>query len=161
MSPLMHRAYHPRMYAEPPGFDRAALVAAVRVGWGIEVARMRYEPIGFGTHHYRVRDADGRDWFVNVDVPAAKAWLGSEEATAFQGLACSFGTAAALRDAGLEFVHAPRRTVDGGCLVGLDGGYAVSVCEVIEGAVRSDGDRTGVLAVLDRMHAATVHVPAD
>jgi spectinomycin phosphotransferase len=143
------------MYAEPPGFDRAALTAALRAGWGIEVAAMRYEPIGFGTHHYRVRDAAGADWFVNVDVLAAKAWLGGDEAAAFRGLARSFGTAAALRDAGLEFIHAPRRTVGGDCLLPLGGGYAVSVCEVLTIAPGKPDPRC-VLAALDRMHATKV-----
>jgi spectinomycin phosphotransferase len=155
MNPLTARPYHSRMYAEPPGFDRAALAGALRAGWGIEVAEMRYQPIGFGTHHYRVRGADGRDWFVNVDVLAAKAWLGGDETAALRGLARSFGTAAALREAGLEFIHAPRRTVDGDCLVPLAGGYAVSVSEVIEIA-SGKPDQRSVLAALGRMHATEV-----
>src|SRR2546421_1362490 len=66
-------SYDARMYAEPAGFDRAELARALLSGWGVEVARMRYEAVGFGTHHYRVRAVDGTDWFVNVDVLARMA----------------------------------------------------------------------------------------
>ena len=36
--------------------------------WNVQVtASLEYVPVGFGSHHWSVRDADGGRWFVNVD----------------------------------------------------------------------------------------------
>ena len=155
------------MYVEPVGFDRDELARILRAQWGIEVAELRYEPVGFGTHHYRVRAADGTAWFVNVDELAAKNWLGPGEPEATGGLERALRTATALHEAGLEFIHAPHRHARGGCVAGMAGGYAISVFGVIEGESQPHGEfpdaaqRRTVLAALGRMHAATDRVPPD
>jgi spectinomycin phosphotransferase len=155
------------MFAEPVGFDREELSRTLKVGWGIEVAELRYEPVGFGTHHYRARAGDGREWFVNVDELAAKTWLGTSDPQVLGGLERTLGTAVALREAGLEFVHAPHRRVQGGCVAGMAGGYAVSLFSFIDGTSHPYGEfptgreRRLVLAALGRMHAATGTMPPD
>jgi spectinomycin phosphotransferase len=145
------------MFAEPPGFDRAALTDALRTGWGIAVATLDYAPVGFGTHHYRVRDTAGADWFVNVD-------LGADAAALERAL----GAAAGLADAGLEFVAAPRRRADGRCVTVTAGGDAVSVVGVIDGTPHEFGElppgpvRSAVLGALGRIHAARgIDAPRD
>jgi spectinomycin phosphotransferase len=133
------------VYAEPEDLDRAEVARALAVHWGI-AAPLRYLPVGFGTHHYRTGDR----WFVNVDEPGTQPDL--ERALA---------TAAALRDAGLEFVHAPRPRAAGGYVAVLAGGYAVSVYAFLDGtapasgAFPTDAERHTVLATLGRLHATT------
>src|ERR1700749_4584924 len=46
------------MNAEPPGFDRAALYAALRE-WELSITSLSYLPLGAGSHHYLARDAAG------------------------------------------------------------------------------------------------------
>ncbi|MDP9795296.1 spectinomycin phosphotransferase [Catenuloplanes nepalensis] len=142
------------MFAEPPDLDRAALAEALHSGWGLTVATLEYAPVGYGAHHYRVRDTAGVEWFVNVAAgPDPDA------------LERAFGTAAALAEAGLEFVAAPRRRPDGRCLTVMAGGYAVSVTGLIDGVSHGFGDalpepaRAELLAALGRLHA--MPVPAD
>lgn len=150
-------AYSRAMFAEPPGFDRATLAEALHRGWGIAVAALDYAPVGFGTHHYRVRDTAGVDWFVNVD-------LGADA----DALDRALSAAAALAEAGLEFVAAPRRRADGRCVTVTTAGDAVSVVEVIDGTPHEFGElppgpvRLAVLAALGRVHAAAgIDAPRD
>lgn len=154
------------MFAEPAGFDRDELVWALRDGWGVRVSDLRYEPVGFGTHHYRGTDRDGAGWFVNVDELAAKRWLGNDDSQVISNLEKALGTAAALREAGLEFVHAPLRLNQGGFVATAVDGYAVSLFNVIEGTSHpfgefpTDAERREVLSALGRMHATTDGLPA-
>jgi spectinomycin phosphotransferase len=153
------------VFAEPADLNRDELLRVLREGWGIEVDDLRYEPVGFGTHHYRARDGGGGDWFVNVDEIAAKVWLGTTGPRVIGALEKAFGTAGALRGAGLEFVHAPQRRVDWGYVAELAGGYAVSVVPFIDGTSYPFGEfpdgaeRREVLAALGRVHRATGAVP--
>jgi hypothetical protein len=55
------------MNAEPPGFDRAALYAALRE-WELSVTSLSYLPLGAGSQRYLERDAAGTRLFVTVDV---------------------------------------------------------------------------------------------
>ncbi len=154
------------MFAEPAELDRERLRHVLAANWGIDAAHVSYEPVGFGTHHYRVVARDGTAWFVNVDELAAKTALGSTGAQVIDGLERSLGTAAALREAGLEFVHGPRRRT-GGSVVAPMGEFAVSVFSFIVGTSYPYGDfptdvlRRRALAALGRMHAATSALPLD
>lgn len=81
------------MFAEPAGLDRGQLVRTLRAACRIRAAVLDYAPVGFGTHHYRVRDATGGMWFVNVDDVATKSWLGSHAPEVVRGLDRALGTA--------------------------------------------------------------------
>jgi spectinomycin phosphotransferase len=158
--------YHPAVFAEAPGFDREELTRAVRTGWGITAVELSYVPVGFGTHHYRLRAGDGSDWFVNVDEVAAKVFLGQTPTAVLAGLERALATAAALRAAGLEFVHAPRPVTAGGFVVPLAGGYAVSLVPFLDGISYPYGpfptaaERHAALAAVGRLHAVIPTVPA-
>src|SRR4051794_12602235 len=147
------------MFAPPVGFDDDELVRVLRLHWGIDVAELAYEPVGFGTHHYRTEARDGTRWFVNVDVLAQKTWLGRTEGQAFDGLTRSITTAAALAEAGLEFVCGPVCASGGGFVV-RSGAWAVSVFPFLRGVGDAYGEfaavdlRRRVLAALGRLHAA-------
>ena len=153
------------MFVEPDGIDRDELVRVLRAGWGLEVTRLTYEPVGFGTHHYRAQSSDGAAWFVNVDELAAKTALGSTGPQVIAGLERSLGTACALREAGLTFVHGPRRRTQGHAVSPM-GDFAVSLYDFLVGTSHAYGEfasnelRRRVLAALGRMHAATSAVPA-
>lgn len=157
------------MQSEPAGFDRDALVMALR-SWDLSVTSIEYLPVGAGSHHYRAVDSAGRQWFVTVDElvvklfgmmgPTYEPWLEVDLDAAFEVLDRAFRTALALREAGLEFVHAPIERADGGVLVRL-GDYAASVFPFIDGISApppTDGRRR-VLAALGRLHAATEALP--
>ncbi len=147
------------MYAEPSDLDRDELARTVYRHWDVEVGELRYQAVGFGTHHYRAGS-----WFVNVDEIAAKTWLGGTPDEVSDGLERSLGTAAALHAAGLDFVHPPRATVDGRHTVALDG-YLVSLFAFLDGDSHgygefpSDAERREVLTALGRLHAASPQVP--
>ena len=138
------------MNAEPPGFDRAALVAALRE-WDLSITALRYLPLGAGSHHYLATDSIGDQWFVTVDVlewklygtfgPTFEPWVDLDLDSGLDGLDRAFRTAVALRDGGLAFVHAPTTRPDGGVVSRLGDDYAVSVFPFIRDASHSHDDR--------------------
>jgi hypothetical protein len=132
------------MFVEPVGFDRDELARTLSTEWGIEVAHLSYVPVGFGTHHYHVDGADRARWFVNVDRLADKTWLGQSDAEVVDALERALGTAAALREAGLEFVHGPTRGRGGGCVATMRG-YAVSVFGFLDGTGHAYGEFADVV----------------
>ncbi len=154
------------MFAEPGGFDRDELALTLSAEWGVDVAELNYVPVGFGTHHYRVDGAEGNRWFVNVDRLADKTWIGNEDAEVVDALERALGTAAILREAGLEFVHGPTRRTSGRCVATMSG-YAVSVFGFLDGTGHAYGEfpdvalRRRVLSSLGRMHRATHVVPPE
>jgi spectinomycin phosphotransferase len=153
----------------PAGLDRDALLSVLR-GWELSVTSLRYLPVGAGSHHYLALDSDGRRWFVTVDElrvklfgmmgPNFSPWFDVDLDAAYCALDRAFRTAVALRQAGLEFVHAPITRPDGEVLTRL-GDYAVSVFPFIDGISDTHGGdgRHRLLAALGRLHAATDAVP--
>jgi spectinomycin phosphotransferase len=150
------------MYAPPTDLDERELVEQVQAGWGLTVSTISYEPVGFGTHHYLVRDSEGQCWFVNVDDLTRDAYAPDD---GFEFFARAFGTARALRDLGLEFVLAPVAARDGEVVVRLDDRYAVSVVPHVDasagefGEFATDDERRSVLASLGRLHATSGVAP--
>jgi spectinomycin phosphotransferase len=148
------------MYAEPPDIDRRALIATLEATWGLRIAELRYEPVGFGSHHYVVLDANNAWWFVTVDDLTAKPWLSHDPGTALAALDAAFRTAVALRQSGLEFVHAPIEGPDGVLLAWIGERYTLSLSAFIDGKSNPFGthesveERRAVLRALGRMHAA-------
>jgi spectinomycin phosphotransferase len=153
------------MYAESVDIDHRELVAILAVTWELRVATMRYEPVGFGSHHYIVSDADSHRWFVNVDDLEGKVWLGKDADSVFEALEAAFQAVVALRRADLEFVHAPVAGRDGKILARMGAKYAVSVFAFIDGTSidgpRSVEEQRFLLRALGRMHAASQHVPSN
>ena len=160
------------MNAEPPGFDRAALYAALRE-WELSITSLSYLPLGAGSHHCLARDAAGTRWFVTMDVlewkldgmfgPTFDPWVTPDLESGLDGLDRAFRTAVALRDGGLDCAHAPTTRPDGAVVAGLGDDYAVSVFPLVDGASHSmtDVDRPRLLEAVGRLHACTDVVPAD
>jgi spectinomycin phosphotransferase len=151
------------VYAEPTDLDRRLVEEVLSTNWSIRAASLVYEPVGFGTHHYVATEDEGRRWFVNVD-DLQMGGNGSDADTAFDNLDRAFRTAVLLREAGLEFVHAPLER-PGGVVDRLSERYALSVFVYVEGASNpggahaSDEERRLVLNALGRIHAASGAVP--
>jgi len=97
------------MLSAPGDLGEGALAGALQREWGIGVAVMAYRAVGWGSHHWEVAGADGTRWFVTVDELEQKRLATSESADeGFARLTASLGSAVALKDAGLDFVLAPR-----------------------------------------------------
>lgn len=149
------------MFSEPRDLDRSDIVAVLEAEWDIDVATLRYEPVGFGTHHYFCGAGDGTRWFVNVDDVSAKSWISTDPREAFNGLQASLGAAVTLRDAGLGFVQAPVASTGGRVLAAVDRRYALSVYAFLEGEpvgrfgeFTSQDDRLWAVEALSRIHAS-------
>jgi len=151
------------MRVEPVDIDHRELVATLAAAWDLRVAVMRYEPVGFGSHHYIVSDANGYRWFVTVDDLETKVWLGKDVDSVFGALEAAFQAVVALRRADLEFVHAPVEGRDGRVLARVGAKYAVSVFEFIDGTSidgpRSVEEQRFLLRALGGMHTAGQSVP--
>ena len=76
-------------------------------GWNIVVAEIAYRPVGFGSHHWEVVDADGRRWFVTADdLDGERSAIVGPGDEAFTRLRAALATAQDLRVSGADFVVA-------------------------------------------------------
>ena len=148
------------MRDRPTGLREHDLRLALAEGWRIDVAALRYAPVGGGSYHWLVRDGAGRRWFVTADDLDEKAWLGHTRPAVMAGLVSAMETALALRrDAGLDFVVAPVPAVDGAAVRPAGAGHAVAVFPFLDGSAGRWGEPllaaeravlTGMLAALHR-----------
>ncbi|MEQ3550153.1 aminoglycoside phosphotransferase family protein [Pseudonocardia nematodicida] len=149
------------MENRPAGFTDDDLRAGLRRHHGIEASALRYRAVGFGDYHWEATGTDGRQWFVKVSDLADKPQCGDTPATALAGYRAALRTATELRDAGgLEFVVAPRPSLDGEPVADLDGRWALTVFDRIDAATFDfytelpATDRDDVLTLLARLHEA-------
>ena len=146
------------MLSPPVELDVAMLQAALNRAWDLDLDSLVYAPLGFGSHHWNATERSGQRWFVTVD-DLRTGWLGGDPDIAFGAYAAAFGTAAALRDGGLDFVLAPLGNRDGEVLARLDFNYSVALFPFVDGVsadfgvYRSERDRHDVLRLLGRLHA--------
>jgi spectinomycin phosphotransferase len=154
------------MRDRPPALAGRALAVALADGWRIDAVAVRYDPVGGGSYHWRVRDGAGRRWFVTVDDLDHKPWLGTTREVVFGGLRAALDAARALRaDAGLRFVIAPVPALDGQTVRPLGRRYALAVYPFVDGAAGRFGgpvpsrDRAGLMDMLAALHEATPAAP--
>ena len=137
------------------------LIASLEDGWKLDVAQARYAPVGFGSYHWDVTDAAGGRYFVTVDDLDAKAWLGDDRDSAFDGLRAAFDTALALRrDAGLAFVVAPIATPGGESVRRVGPRHSAALFPFVDASGRSGMEHTAavradLVRVLADLHGAT------
>ncbi len=142
----------------PVDLDVALLHAALNRVWDLDLDSLTYIPLGFGSHHWNAIEKRGQRWFVTVD-DLRTGRLGGDPDVAFGAYAAAFGTAAALRDRGLDFVLAPLGNRDGAVLTRLDFNYSLALFPYVDGVsadfgvYRSERDRHDVLRLLGRLHA--------
>ena len=130
-------------------------------GWGLEIASIGYQAVGFGSHHWAVVDANGVRHFVTVDdLDMKRQSLGEPTAVAFGRLRAALATATDLRDSGATFVIAPSPTLAGQPLVWTERCFGVALYPYVEGQSYSWGDfstpahRRAVLDRIVEVHAA-------
>jgi hypothetical protein len=155
------------MLAEPDDLDGDALRGALARGWGIGVAAMEYLPVGWGSHHWDVRDEAGGRWFVTVDELENKRVSDAESVDdGFARLRASLLSAVALREAGCAFVVAPLPGDGGEPAVGFGGRFAVAAYPFVDGMRSHGGEwtpeaRAGTLAMVAAVHMAPAWVRRD
>ena len=148
------------MLSAPGDLDEGALAVALEQGWGIGIAAMAYRAVGWGSHHWEVAGADGARWFVTVDELEQKRLMASESADeGFARLSASLSSAAALKDAGLDFVLAPLPLAGGSPAARLGERFAVAVYPFAEGESFSwgqwaPGQRARMAEMLAAVHMA-------
>ncbi|MHA3703479.1 phosphotransferase [Jatrophihabitans sp. YIM 134969] len=129
------------MRTPPDHLDASDLTAVLAVEWGLTGVELAYAPVGFGAHHWWASVAGRRAWFVTAH-------------RADPRLDPAFRTAAALRDAGLDFVVAPVTSELGDVAVQF-GGFAVSVTPWIADATDHPAHGDDVAELLAALHGAT------
>jgi spectinomycin phosphotransferase len=145
----------------PDDFDESELTTSLAEGWGFHAELAEYEPVGFGSYHWVVADAEGRRGFVTVDDLDQKPWLGDTRAARLDGLRCAFDTAAALRDVGLGFVVGPVRGRSGETVRPIGSKHTIALFPFVEGRAGRFGryetaeERAAVAAMLAELHRAT------
>jgi len=154
------------MRAHPAGLDDREVRDALARWWDVDAARCTYAALGGGSYHWLAETAGGQRHFVTVDDLDAKPWLGTDRASAFQGLRAAFDTALALREeAECAFVVAPVRANDGASLRRIGPQYSVAVFPFIDGRTGEFGETLGaderaqMLRLLAQLHQSTEVVP--
>jgi spectinomycin phosphotransferase len=128
----------------PPGVTGPDVLAAVRAHWDDAVRGAEHLPVGFGAHHWAAHDDQGPRLFVTLDRLERKRTADRLEA--------AYAGAAALREAGLEFVLAPLASSRGTFTVPLGDG-ALSCTPWREGRAGGQLDVPWTADALRRLHA--------
>jgi spectinomycin phosphotransferase/16S rRNA (guanine(1405)-N(7))-methyltransferase len=139
----------------PDDLDVPALLDAVTRQWGVVVDSAEYRPLGFGSHHWTVRDPAGEGWFLTVDDLEMKR-RGHEPTLdgGYDRLSGALATALLLHQHGEQFVVAPVPTAGGDPLARVSDRYAASLFPLVAGESFEWGDTPGTehrQAVLDML----------
>jgi spectinomycin phosphotransferase len=141
------------VHERPEGVRDGALATVLADQWGLAAVALAYLPVGFGGYHWRASGPAGTEWFITVSDLSRDYGADLEPA---------METAAGLAERGLDFVVAPVRSLTGGTVARLDGGFGVTVFRYIRAAPGSWGDELGtadrlaVIEMLARLHTAGV-----
>lgn len=129
---------------EPPvGISDAGVLASVRTHWDPAVDRVEHLPVGFGAWHWLASAAGTARLFMTYDLPTPGRHTAETLESAYAG-------AAALHDAGLEFVVPPLPTSDRLFTVQIGAGL-LSATPWVTGERPAVAD--GVRPLLQRLHA--------
>ncbi len=143
------------MFTRPDDLADDEVREALGRGWGLDVRSVEHAPVGFGSHHWEVATADGGRWFATADDLRSRRAGTDEPLTApLSRLTAALATAAALRESGLEWVIAPRRTDSGEVVLAVGDAYALSVYPHVAGRTFGWGpydDSAHRDAVVDRL----------
>ena len=122
------------MRDEPKDLPCAALAEVLRRHWNMAVAAIEYAPVGAGSYHWLAEGAGGRKWFVTADaLEGRRTRIRRRPDALYADLTGAYGTAAALRADGLDFVVAPVPARTGELVVRALPRWAVAVFPYVEG----------------------------
>ena len=149
------------MRNEPTDIAKQDLRATLSVHWHIDAHTLEYAPVGFGSYHWLATDRTGARWFLTAD---RLSMLGPHEGgveDAFAALDAAFATSAALANARLSFVLAPRLTVTGKVLLRVSHEWSLAVFPYVTPAsAAGPGEWAGTqtrpraASLIGRLHAA-------
>lgn len=154
------------MFTKPTDLEDSDLRYAVGRLWRIDVDKVVYAPVGFGSHHWIASGPSGR-WFVTVDdLDACSAGAHDSRDAVFDRLERAFRSAHRLAHAGLRFVVAPIPTCEDEVLHRYDDRYSMLLHPLLDGSTPDDGsgeyrraeDRHAVTRIVAELHAATAAV---
>jgi spectinomycin phosphotransferase/16S rRNA (guanine(1405)-N(7))-methyltransferase len=118
----------------PDDLSEAVLASVLAREWGLACASMTYRPLGFGSHHWQIVDADGTRWFGTVDELETKRHSAGESLdTAFDRLRAALAAARALHDSGGTFALAPVPTRGGEPVVRMADRFGVALYPFVDG----------------------------
>jgi hypothetical protein len=147
------------VFTRPADLSDPDVRGALELGWALDVVAVEHAPVGFGSHHWWVRTGDGRRWFATADDLRVRRRTADEPLAApFGRLRAALTTAAALREHGVAWVVAPRRTGAGEVVVALGEAYALALYPALEGSsfgwgpFDDPGHRDAVLGRLVELH---------
>lgn len=155
------------MLTPPADLSESDLVAALAYGWGLTVDGLRYQPVGWGSHHWAASDTDGTRWFVTVDELEQRLHTRDELLdAAFARLIGALSAARALADAGRSFAVAPHPALGGEPVrrMGPTSRFALAVYPQVEGESFAWGHtpsaehRSAVLDMVVAVHTAPTGV---
>jgi spectinomycin phosphotransferase len=143
----------------PSELETGAVAEALADGWGFAADAIEYAAVGAGSYHWLAADAGGARRFVTVDDLDQKRWLGETRDAARDALGRAFGTAAALWQAGLEFVVAPIRTASAEPLHPIGSRHTAALFPFVDGQAGRFGHyepdaRAAVVSMLADLHRA-------
>ncbi|WP_198036902.1 aminoglycoside phosphotransferase family protein [Nocardia sp. BMG51109] len=154
------------MLTPPSTLSERCLSDVLAEVWAIEAVKIDYAPVGFGSHHWRVRGADGTNWFATVDeLEVRRRSPGDSVDEAFRRLGAALGTARALRDGGLDFVVAPVPGGAGEVIARAGTRFAMACYPLLAGRqfgwgeFRDERHRQAVLDMIVAVHRAPVCGP--
>lgn len=133
------------MNEAPVGITDSGVLTLVRAHWDPAVDRVEHLPVGFGAWHWRASVAGEARLFVTYDLPKPGRHTAETLENAYAG-------AAALHEAGLEFVVPPVRASAGHFTVAAGDGL-LSATPWVAGERPAIAD--GAPQLLERLHATT------
>ena len=131
------------MLTPPSEVTDAVVARAVEQRWGLVAAELRFEPVGFGSHHWTF-EAAGSRWFVTVDDLGAGS---ADAAGRLAELRDAGATAAVLAARGASFVAAPVPSVSGGVVESLGPHHGISVRPYVDGVAGEWGRYDDSIAI--------------
>jgi hypothetical protein len=130
------------MFTRPADLSDDIVSAVLQEAWQLQIRRIDYAPVGFGSYHWRAW-ADEDRWFVTADdLRAGGSHLGTSSTDRMRRLAAALCTARMLRDNGMPFVVAPTPTADGEILRIVEERWAVALYPFIDGWSHQSGAYT-------------------
>lgn len=126
------------------------VINTLRAHWGIVAEEIDYVALGDGSCNWRVRDDDGRRWFVKA-----------ERAGDDDFFRVTYETAAVLRDGGLGFVQAAIRDRSGALRQPVTPNWDLAVFPYLDGHnpdfSGDDRDRAAIAGIIGKLHAFGPH----
>lgn len=134
----------------PADLTSDQIAIALRDCWGIAAIDVTYAAVGHGSCNWVVVADNGEKWFVKADDQPRSAERGA-----------AYPTAAALHDAGLDFVHAAYRDRSGRLRRRIGPRWDVAVFPFLEGHnpdFATNSERAKIAEAVGRLHAHPVSV---